>query len=212
MLGKKTKFICSPIKLVKLIMSASSTAEQIHEYEIKKSPAWYMSEEGRIFYQKATTPNAKMQFFRSYLNTIKNNKTGDKIVDLAAYVLTCGVDGTSLPFATYPDILDPKKNPIVKIVREKAFPNESRVECGIEMLNTLLGDASSDIADWYNPKKRAYERLEVCSDSHNPSDMYKLQCYIIGAFCCVEGKMQAPYVYDIVSSAKTECDDNINDE
>ena len=201
-------FFCSPVKLVKLIKSASSTAAQIDEYKKKTSSAWYNSEEGKVAYQNATTPTAKIQFFQSYLNAIKKEGTDREIIALAAYVITCGIDGTALPFATFPDILDPKKNPIVRMLGEKSFPIDKRVECGIEMLNALLGDSDSEVAEWYDPKKRAYKKLEVCSDGHKPSDMYKLQRYIIGAFCCVEDKLSAPYVYDILSSSKIECDEN----
>lgn len=199
-------FFCSPIKLVKLIMSSSSTAEQIHEYEVKENSAWYMGEEGKALYQKATTLNAKMQFFRSYLNTIKSKQTGHKIVDLTAFVITCGIEGTSLPFAAFPDIIDPMKNPIVKKFVEKDHPDDKCEDCGLEMLNALMGSSHPNLADWYDPQKRAYKRLEICSNNHSQSDMYKLQRYIIGAFCYSDGKFKTPYVYDIVSSSNLEGD------
>ena len=196
---------CSPIKLVKLIMSAPATVEQINSYA-KKTSAWYMSEEGKAAYQEATTPTAKMRFFQSYLREI--SKADKKIDALMAYVITYYVDGTSLPFASFPDILDPKKNPLIKIIREKEFSYDKRAECGIEILNALLGGSPSDVAAWYNPSKRSYKRLEVCSNNQNPSDMYKLQRCIIGTFDCLDAKKMAPYVYDIVSSSKFEDGDN----
>lgn len=206
--GKNTmKFLHFTTDLIKLIMSAQATAEQINVYQ-KQTSAWYMSEEGKAIYQKAITPTAKMRFFQSYLNAIKAKGTDREIVALAAYVITCGVEGTSLPFASFPEILDPKKNPVVKVISEKDFNDSKRVECGIEMLNALLGGSPSDVAEWYNPKKRPYENLETCSNNQSLSDMYKLQRYIIGTFCCLEDKSLAPYVYDIVASSKFEDSDN----
>ena len=197
------KFLHSPIVLLKLIMSAPATVSQIDAYQIRGS-AWYMSEEGKAAYQKATTTTAKMRFFQSYLNEIKAVGTERTITALTAYVITCCVDGTALPFSSFPDILDPTKNPLVKIIKEKGFSYNKRAECGVEMLNALLGGKRSEVSEWYYPQNRPYERLEVCSNNQRPSDMYKLQRCIIGAFNCLEGQTMSPYLYDIVSSSKLE--------
>lgn len=204
------KFLHSPMTLIKLIMSSPATVSQINSYQ-KQTSVWYMSEEGKAAYQKAITSTAKVKFYQSYLNAIKKDGTDREIVALAAYVITCGIDETSLPFATFPDILDSKKNPVVRILSEKAFPVDKRVECGIEILNALSGGSASEVAEWYDPEKRRYESLEVCSDTTNPSEMYKLQRYIISAFCCLEDKSSAPYVYDIVSSARIKRNEDNND-
>ena len=201
------KFFQSPIQLVKLIVSAPTIVSQIKNYQ-KQTSAWYMSEEGKAAYQKATTFTAKMRFFQTYLNTIKKEETDRNISALTAYVIICGVEGTSLPFASFPDILDPTKNPLVKIFGEKEFSYDNRAECGVEMLNALLGGSSSSPLKWYNPEKRPYERLAVCSNNQSPSDMYKLQRCIIGAFDCLRGQTMSPYVYDIISSSKFENNDN----
>ena len=143
-----------------------------------------------------------------WCRTVKKEKTDKNITALTAYVMTCGVEGSSLPFASFPDILDPTKNPLVKIIGEKEFSYDKRAECGVKMLNALLGGASSDISMWYDPEKRPYGRLAVGSNNQSSSDMYKLQRCIIGAFDCLDDKTMAPYVYDIVSSAKIENNDN----
>ncbi len=104
------------------------------KYEIKPT-AWYLSAEGKKAYESAKTKAEKIEYFRAYITAFAGEQSADikKLLDggtwvglknfernsfAIAYVMANSVDGASLRYGKYPEILSADENPLLKCIKE----------------------------------------------------------------------------------------------
>ncbi len=93
---------------------------------IKKDSQWFFSPEGVESYQKLTTLEERSIFIYSYLRTIAVEALEkDNLLFKIAFLLADGVHASDLPYAKYPDLIDPKKNPYVAYLKNAKRPHSN---------------------------------------------------------------------------------------
>ena len=104
---------------------------------------WFRDYDGKENYKKLKTKQEKILFYYSYLcslrlgnhndntnrhktphrslcETVETKKTFETVYHIAC-IMALAVDGSSLHYASYPDILDRNKNPLVRLVDDYSF-------------------------------------------------------------------------------------------
>ncbi len=109
------------------------------KYEIKPT-AWYLSAEGKKAYESTKTKAERIEYFRAYITAFACEQSEDikKLLEgtrarlpqeqknfernsfAIAYVMANSVDGASLKYGKYPEILSADENPLLKCI--KNFP------------------------------------------------------------------------------------------
>lgn len=78
---------------------------------------WYKSEKGKEEYIKADNIVKKTEYYYNYLLTLSPINDHKQLLKLA-YIMADAVDGSSLDYSSWPDIIDENKNPLLKVVSE----------------------------------------------------------------------------------------------
>lgn len=183
-------FLISPLKIVNALKNPALIDEAT-----KKPDKWYFSREGKEEYDKANTLLKKTEYFYNYLLSLSYHRFQNINYEVSykdtmyklAYVIAHSVDGSSLPFAKYPDILDSEKNPLVYYAEyeissgledaEKSALNE------IYMVSELLEEVYNKLKKGKRDKLlRPYKDLEMPNPDGTVSDLYKLERDIIWIF------------------------------
>lgn len=192
-------FFYSPMKLVALLKSSSAIANATKI----NGATWYMSAAGKDAYQKATTPAQKTMFFFEYLTAISSDAKNREVLHKIAYVIAYAVEGSSLAYGSFPDILDPDKNPLVGYVKTHKLTATDHTVYGLTLLAALHGEKEANryLKEEYKP----YARLTYCEADGKVGDLYRVERAIISAFCTgFKGQYMPPYMYEIVESANAE--------
>lgn len=81
---------------------------------LKYDAAWFLSKAGCNMFDSLKSLEDRSVFIYSYLKKIANAEFDqDSILFKAAFFLADAVLGSSLTYSSYPDIIDPAKNPFV---------------------------------------------------------------------------------------------------
>ena len=197
---EKMKILFSPLKLIELLKNCDSISREIKAQN--EGTKWYFSKEGRDRYELVECPSQKTEYFYDYMLTYQNPDTrrwektpGREVVAAKiAYIMANSMDCSSLEFAGYPNILDPKKNPLVDYFIHKDFRYINLNICGVELLEALHRKISGNYClDWQNP----YKSISFCDADGSVSDIYKIERDIIAAFCIDPSvKFAKPYSFD----------------
>lgn len=183
---------------------------------------WYFTDEGAQAYRAATTTSKKLKYFFDYLLSLfeeKANKSSDKKTSdedkrklLARYAFLMAAESElALPYSSYPSILKGTENPVVRVAKRLHLGGSAELN-GISLLAELHG--SLDIRQYASEKTRCFEIMQKIGENGEASDLYKLEKCILSTFCAEfsKGYQMPPYLYDIISSARSEDEDtNEND-
>ena len=101
-------FFTSPMKLIQII----TQSELINSKTEAKKTEWYRSTSGKSAYNNATTFAEKLEYYYGYLQS--HNKFKKHMGRSLAYIMTVAQDGTDKPYGTWPSILMPESNPLIK--------------------------------------------------------------------------------------------------
>ena len=75
---------------------------------------WFFSDAGKTQFSGLQTLEDRCAFIYSYLRTVASPELDKaRLLIRVAFFLADGVWGSSLPYAAYPDVIDPGKNPFV---------------------------------------------------------------------------------------------------
>lgn len=146
------------------------------------SSEWFFSEDGKKAYDEAKTLSQKTMFFFDYLSALDRSRgeSGDeKIETMLAYILASAVDGSSLEFAKYPDILNPEKNPLIPEEGErfyspfdmleslhKKYEDKPIKDIDINQVYSMCWGGSAEISDMYR-----LERLILAFDENHKDNL-----------------------------------------
>ena len=184
---------------------ALDTMRQAENLAMIRPTEWYLSAQGKAAYREAQDPMQKLLYFYAYLRAVcykrirragsygweektRSESTNEFLYKIAFIMAKVG-QGSSLPYANYPDILDPEKNPLVRFC-ENSFLEERL------MLYTLCG-VECDEEEKFTFKERAFQHLTYCDGEC--TDQYKLERYFIWALMSKK-PLEAVYCYDIINS------------
>lgn len=108
----------SPKKLLNLFLNAKQTAQSAKKL---LSEEWYFSSEGQKAYNEACYLNSenlekKTRFFFDYLCKTRSINSYEDNLKLA-FFLAFAIDGSTLPYGKYPDILMKNQNPFLRCFR-----------------------------------------------------------------------------------------------
>ena len=196
----------SPMKLIALLKETKTVEKAFRP----KTPEWFSSAEGEKAYKAAKTLTEKTEFFLDYFIAVRPDVTESyDVLYRAAYIMASAVDGSSLPYARYPDILDSTLNPIVRFVRLNSLTSKDMTVNGLMLLAEVIGELDTKIL--IDEKYKPHELLTYCSDG-KMTDEYKLEREIIGMFCDASKELFPPYVYDAIDYAAGESVGEEDDE
>ncbi len=183
-------------KTVELVKKRSEIGKKLQE----KDSGWFLSSEGEEALRNSKAPSQKTKYFFDYLSVISKNGDRDTLYRIA-YIIANSILGSSLEFGKYPQILSPDKNPFVKYAMT-VTQNSNLVASGVMLLSLLHGE---DASKYIHAEERPYTLLSYCDENSTKSEIYKIEREIIGAFCNeFSGNYIPPYMYDIVSSARSD--------
>lgn len=84
---------------------------------IKRDATWFLSNAGCEAFAAATAPEDRAVFIYSYLKQVApQDFDKDKTLFRIAFFFADAVLGSSLPYSTYPAVIDPEKNPFMAYV------------------------------------------------------------------------------------------------
>ena len=194
-------FFHSPAKLFSLLLRKDAIVKKQ-----KEEPSdWYFSKAGRKAFENATTPAQKTLYFFNYLCLAAQEGSNRNVLYKLAYVMSHSVENSSLPYAGYPDIIDPEKNPLVKLVKSKQLPAMYPELYVTEFLDALHSEGSVS-----SNKDRPYLALSYPEENGEVSDLYRIERDIIWCFQATsQGTLVSPYTYDIIKSNNSTEDDEI---
>lgn len=174
-LSKKENPIDTAIRKAKIYQP-----EIFSDYFVKGKPKnWFFSEEAKRKLESANTFSEKMDFFTSYLNLMNENINECRKI---AFILTEGVYGKNIPFGTYPEILDPAKNPLIK-----RFDNTISAKYYVEyVINDMHG---SKVVDF---NKNVFTNIDTIILGNKDLDYIQL---LLISFKCESSPMDM-YDYD----------------
>ena len=114
---------------------------------IKNDVSWFLSKPGCDAFASLNTLEHRAVFLYSYLKQIaKNAFDEDQVLFRTAFLLADAIKGSSLPYSTYPAIIDPQKNPFVAYLKNaEKFPGKHVVY--YVFLSILHGIAAPQNAD-----------------------------------------------------------------
>lgn len=141
------------------------------------SSEWFFSEDGKKAYDEAKTLSQKTMFFFDYLSAL--DRSSKEIETMLAYILASAVDGSSLEFAKYPDILNPEKNPLIPKKGErfyspldmleslhKKYEDKPIKDIDINQVYSMCWGGSAEISDVYR-----LERFILAFDENYKDDL-----------------------------------------
>ena len=141
------------------------------------SSEWFFSEDGKKAYDEAKTLLQKTMFFFDYLSAL--DRSSKEIETMLAYILASAVDGSSLEFAKYPDILNPEKNPLIPKKGErfyspldmleslhKKYEDKPIKDIDVNQVYSMCWGGSAEICDMYR-----LERLILAFDKNSKDDL-----------------------------------------
>lgn len=109
---------------------------------------WYFSQAGVDSYAQQDTLEKKTLFLHSFLNRVASPefvKSG--VLFKVAFLLADGVAASSLPCATYPDIIDETKNPFIcYLTRGKYYSEEVLYHIFLAILHGIVD--ATDNKSW----------------------------------------------------------------
>lgn len=82
---------------------------------MKYEAPWYFSEAGKAAYQKADMLSKKIEHIYNYFLAEKRKYSNDYHEYEYACLLAYCAEKLSLPFSSYPDMIDKEKNPLAKL-------------------------------------------------------------------------------------------------
>ena len=190
----------SPVAQIKLLINAGAIAKKMKRYDSK----WFLSKHGAKEYENLNSPAERINFYFDYLNSISNNQNIKDSLYKLAFLMATYVEKTNFEFSKYPQILDPKINPLISCV-ENFGSNQAA-----NALRLLASLKNIDPKLLSNFKKKPYTYLTFCDNELN--DSYKLERAIIGLYCTdfSDNYVMPPYLYSILSEDIE--DEDIDDE
>lgn len=178
------KLFVSPKTLISFIKDK----ERYVIKETKKDKEWYLSKEGAEAYSKQDTTGKRVAFFCECLTNTTEVKNEVEITKMAL-LLAQGVVNSRLSYASYPEIIDENKNPLILY-----FKKTGTFDTCTFLL--LTSNEEGELDDFSNPQKAPYKKLSY-STNGNISEQYRLERLIIAIG---EGKndqkLVAPYVHN----------------
>ena len=140
----------SPVKLYQVITTTSEMNEKIE----KRTSQWYFSKKGEEAYQAAKTVPQKVMYFYNYIMDSRTDEDSynEEFAQSIAYIMALSMDGTSKPYGSWPGIIDPEVNPLVKFALEYVVPSLSVI---MEVAQDKDLD-STELSEYVNQKKVAY--------------------------------------------------------
>lgn len=191
------KFFYSPMTLIDLYKNRHKIAEELSgEHPI----GWYLSRSGEQAYRNAKTFAQKVNYFYEYLRSLANTSVGMERIYKVAFIMAAVVDGSTLPYATYPDILNQDKNPLVRHTVDERHVTDEK-DYGIGLLAKVFGLKHGYALE--DEKDNPYELLTFVGEDGKVSDVYRLERCIIAAF-----GLKAPYGFDELFEGGTVEDDD----
>ncbi len=92
---------------------------------LQKETAWFLSEEGVRQYEALTALEERVLFLYSYLRTVSSEDMDrEHTLMKMAFLLADGVSRSGAPYAAYPDLIRPEKNPFVAYVKNAKYVPE----------------------------------------------------------------------------------------
>lgn len=89
---------------------------------LQKDTAWFLSEEAVRQYESLSSLEERVLFLYSYLRTIAHEDIErEHTLMKMAFLLADGVGRSAAPYAVYPDLIRPEKNPFVAYVKNAKF-------------------------------------------------------------------------------------------
>lgn len=171
-----------------------------------RTEEWYFSAAGKKEYKRAQTLAEKTMYFywylrdlevtpdtrrvRTFWGTCEELEKRNKMLTKIAFVMAKAVDGSSLPYGSYPDILKADKNPLVKYCKNRAS-NTHALLC--DVLGIKVEDKNEPV----------FDKLTHCEGE--PSDIYKLERYLIWALHAKP--LNKVYGYSLANAAKQQEED-----
>lgn len=97
----------------------------------KQDSQWFLSESGSKTYSALKTLEERSVFLYSYLKQIaKADFEEDQLLFRTAFFFADAVTGSTLPYNTYPALIDPEQNPFVAYLKNTDnFPGRQAVYC-----------------------------------------------------------------------------------
>lgn len=193
----------SPQKLLDIIKNKDRFLSQ----QPVRTAGWYFSEEAKKQFESTDSRGKRVMFIFDYLTLIAQTPSARDTLFKLAYVIESAVCQTGLEYASYPDFLDPKKNFMVKLIKETDIKSLSNGAFCVVLLSVLHGSEDLGTAsDYLKYGIRAYKRLQYCGEGEKPSDLYKLERTIISAFSDHSYLFASPFLYDIAKSQFVDSD------
>ncbi len=136
---------------------------------------WYFSQEGINAYAQQDTLDKKTFFLYSYLNQVASpGFVNSGVLFKVAFFFADGVSESTLPFASYPEIIDDSKNPFLKYLTKGDFYSEKVLyHVFLSILHGIvdIADENSWIYNKDSLKIGMYETLLIKNDHDFCSDL-----------------------------------------
>ena len=111
---------------------------------------WYFSQEGINSYAQQDTPEKKTLFLHAYLRKVSPGFLESGVLFKVAFLLADGVASSSLPCATYPNIIDETKNPFIcYLIKGKYYSEKVLYHIFLSILHGIV-DTADDKAWIYD--------------------------------------------------------------
>lgn len=136
---------------------------------------WYFSQEGVNAYSQQDSLDKRTQFLYSYLNKISSPgflKSG--VLFKIAFFFADGVSESTLPYASYPEIINDSKNPFLKYLIKGDFCSEKALyHVFMSILHCVVdvADDSSWIYDRDSLRTGMY-KTKLIIDNHDVSSEF----------------------------------------
>ena len=96
---------------------------------VTKEASWFLSGEGTRAYAALSSLEERAIFVYSYLRQIVNEDfEKDSVLFKTSFLIADALSGSVLPYAQYPDVINPSKNPFVAFLKNsKKYKNPTGV-------------------------------------------------------------------------------------
>ena len=183
-----------PKQFIELLKNRTEILEciELNKSEKKKcDKEWYFSHDGRWEYEKLSSIVQKTHFFMNYLVVVAKNSERKDVLYKIAFIMAKSMVNSNLVFSGYPNILDEKKNPLVRYIMSEEVPES----CCEIILGVLHGRSKSEINTYKNANK-LHSLITYCKGNEPLTDIYKIERDIISVFRTNEEKnLFGPYQY-----------------
>lgn len=202
-------FFISPTKLIDIIRNK----EKINDCELFSSE-WFTSTDGHNAYKNADTLFKKVSFYYEYLLSVALDKKNTEALWKIAFIMADSIENSSLEFGRYPDILNPKKNPLVAYTVYEVMANNSAGDDfgAIDASQLLCALHKEKFPNNYIYScRKPYSRLTNIKSDSMTSDLYKVEREIIWAFCVnTSDKLDiGPFTYSICEKEDDDSKDEV---